>query len=137
MRMALFPQPLRMRSGPARDGLLLQWPALAIAVVMAALFGFLSGAVRDVGFSSGVVAADQSPETPHLVKREPLRALASAERKDGNGTHWGGHDGMLVPRSVVLDPPIYSVAVALHISSGPETLPYWPGSLPRAPPASV
>ncbi|CDN48227.1 Hypothetical protein RG540_CH20580 [Neorhizobium galegae bv. orientalis str. HAMBI 540] len=133
--MALFPQDKRMRDGREQESLLSRWPVFAAALLIAALFGLLSGVVKDVQFPRGVLSADKSSDTPHLTKREPLRALAAMDRKDGTGAHWPTGDGALEARAIEISFPIFVSAFASKPSSDPTAHPFWHGSLPRAPPA--
>ncbi|EUB96249.1 hypothetical protein PMI07_001851 [Rhizobium sp. CF080] len=135
--MALFPQDKRMRDGREQESLLSRWPVFAAALLIAALFGLLSGVVKDVQFPRGAVSADKSGDTPHLSKREPLRALAAMDRKDGTGAQWHTGDGALEARAIEISFPIFVSAVASKPSSDPAIYPFWHGSLPRAPPAGA
>ncbi|OHV76607.1 hypothetical protein [Rhizobium sp. LCM 4573] len=94
--------PLRSRTkiDKTRESLPLRWPVLAAAMLIAAFFGLISGVVKEVRVPGGVLAAEGNSEIPHLTKREPLRAVLSADRKDGGGPHWTGHDGALEARAV-------------------------------------
>jgi len=132
--MAEFPQARRVRRGRDEDGLVSRWSLLAATLFLTAIFGLLSGAVRDVQFSRGVQAADSGTETPHLTKREPLRALAAADRKDSTGAHAAHAGGALVPHFIEIRFPLYASAIAPAQSSTRPALTFWPGSLPRAPP---
>lgn len=133
--MAPFPQDKRIRNKRDADRLPSRWPLFAAALLIAALFGLLSGVVRDAQFPRGIQSADRSSDAPHLSKREPLRAIVSADRKDSAGAHWQTGDGALVPRSLEIAFPLFASLLAPGSSSGPATLSFWPGSLPRAPPA--
>ncbi|MDR6818540.1 hypothetical protein J2X76_003717 [Neorhizobium sp. 2083] len=133
--MALFPRDKRTRNGRRQESLLSRWPVFAAALLIAALFGLLSGVVKDVQFPRGAVSADKSNDTPHLTKREPLRALAAMDRKDGTGAHWQTAGGALEARAIEISFPVFASAFASKQSSDPATSPFWHGSLPRAPPA--
>ncbi len=133
--MALFPQDKRMRDGRGQESLLSRWPVFAAALLIAALFGLLSGVVKDVQFPRGVLSADKNSDTLHLTKREPLRALAAMDRKDGTGTHWHMGGGALEARAVEISFPIFVSAFAAKPSFRRAVYPFWHGSLPRAPPA--
>jgi len=133
--MALFPQDRRTRRREGdEDRLLSRWPVFAAALLIAALFGLLSGVVKDVQFPRGVQSADKGSDTPHFSKREPLRALAAAERRDGTGAHAAGNDGAILPHSVGIAFPVQASALWLNRSHDPSPFAFWPGSLPRAPP---
>jgi len=132
--MAEFPQARRIRRERDEDGLVSRWSLLAAALFLTAIFGLLSGVVRDVQFPRGVQAADSGSETPHLTKREPLRALAAADRKDSTGTQASHGGGALVPNFVEIEFFLFASAIAPALSSSRPALSFWPGSLPRAPP---
>jgi hypothetical protein len=135
--MALFPRSKRMTSEHGRDNLPPRWTLLAAALLIAGLFGFLTGAVKDAQFTRGVQAAAKGPETPHLAKRDPFRAVATAERKDSTGNHSPEPGGALVPRldgiAFFADMRLASLPAASIFADRP----YWPGPLPRAPPHSA
>ncbi|MBW6424625.1 hypothetical protein KX729_24545 [Rhizobium sp. XQZ8] len=123
-----------MRRERDEDGLVSRWSVLAAALFLTAIFGLLSGVVRDVQFPRGVQAADSGSETPKLTKREPLRALAAADRKDSTGTHAAHGGGALVPHFTEIEFPLLSSTVAPALSAARPALTFWPASLPRAPP---
>ena len=133
--MALFPQDKRMRDGREQENHLSRWPVFAAALLIAALFGLLSSVVKDVQFPRGILAADRTSDTPHLTKREPLRALAAMDRKDATGAHWHTGGGALEASAIGISFPIFVPAFASKPSSDPAASPFWHGSLPRAPPA--
>jgi hypothetical protein len=135
--MALFPQDKRIRGERDELNLPSRWPAIAAALLIAALFGLLSGVVKDVQISRGIQSAGKSTDAPHLSKREPLRALAATDRKDGAGSHSANADGALVPRFTAIVFPLYSAAQAPNAIAETRRLRFWPGSLPRAPPRAV
>jgi hypothetical protein len=137
MRMALFPQDKRTRNGREQESHLSRWPVFAAALLIAALFGLLSSVVKDVQFPRGILSADRTSDTPHLTKREPLRALAALDRKDATGAHWPAGGGALEARAIEIAFPIFVPAFASKPSSHPAASPFWHGSLPRAPPARV
>lgn len=132
--MAEFPQARRMRRRRDENGLVSRWSLLAVALFLAAIFGLLSGVVRDVQFPRGVQAAGSGSETPHLTKREPLRALAAADRKDSTGTQVAHGGGTLIPNFVEIEFFLFTSAIAPALSSIRPDQSFWPGSLPRAPP---
>lgn len=92
----------RTKAERARETLVLRWQTLALAMLVAALFGLLSGVAREVRLPGGVLAAEGNPETPHLAKREPLRAVLSADRKDAGAAHWNGFGGSLQANALEL-----------------------------------
>ncbi|MBP2558926.1 hypothetical protein J2T08_003415 [Neorhizobium galegae] len=133
--MALFPQDKRTRDGREQESHLSRWPVFAAALLIAALFGLLSGVVKDVQFPRGILSADRTSDAPNLTKREPLRALAATDRKDATGAHWHTGGGALEASAVEISFPIFVPAFASKPSSGSAESPFWHGSLPRAPPA--
>ncbi|MFB9947276.1 hypothetical protein ACFFP0_00375 [Rhizobium puerariae] len=124
-----------MKSERDEDSLLSRWPVFAAALLIAALFGLFSGVVKDVQSPRGIQSADRNGDTPHLSKREPLRAVAAADRKDGSGTHSASDGDAPVPHAIEIAFPRYASAITPGVSAGLKTLPFWPGSRPRAPPA--
>ena len=64
--MALFPPDKRMKRKRGEDGFLSCWPVFAAALLIASLFGLLSGVVRDVQFPRGIQSADKSTDAPHF-----------------------------------------------------------------------
>jgi hypothetical protein len=132
--MAEFPQARRTRRKRDEDGLVSRWSLFAAALFLTAIFGLLSGVVRDVQFPRGVQASDGGSETPHLTKREPLRALAAADRKDSAGTHSAHDGGALLPHFVEIEFVLFASAIAPALLSSRPASSFWPGSLPRAPP---
>jgi len=133
--MALFPRDKRTRNGRRQESLLSRWPVFAAALLIAALFGLLSGVVKEVQSPRGVLSADKGSDAPHLTKREPLRALAAMDRKDGTSAYWQAGGGALEARAIEIGFPVFVSAFASKPSSGPAASPFWHGSLPRAPPA--
>ena len=102
----------RTKAERARETLVLRWQTLALAMLVAALFGLLSGVAREVRLPGGVLAAEGNPETPHLAKREPLRAVLSADRKDAGAAHWNGFDGSLLANALELPLRLSGPAIA-------------------------
>lgn len=128
--------PLRSRTKveETRESLPLRWPVLAAAMLIAAFFGLISGVVKEVRVPAGVLAAEGNSEIPHLTKREPLRAVLSADRKDG-GAHWTGHDGALEARAVETAFRSGSSALALPLPAAAALPAVGRAFQPRAPPA--
>ncbi|WP_105373502.1 hypothetical protein [Neorhizobium huautlense] len=135
--MALFPQHRRIRGERDELGLVSRWPAIAVALLIAALIGLLSGVVKDVQIARGIQSAGKSTDTPHLSKREPLRALAATDRKDGTASHSANADSALTLRSTDIAFPLYSSAETPNAAATTRSFRFWPGSLPRAPPFAV
>ncbi|MEQ1405803.1 hypothetical protein ABK249_12740 [Neorhizobium sp. Rsf11] len=132
--MALFPPDKRMKRGRDEDRLLSRWPVFAAALLIAALFGLLSGVVKDAQFPRGIQSADKGTDAPHLSKREPLRSLVATDRKEGTSAQSTSADGALVPGSAEITFPFHASAITPNPSSDPAAFAFWPGSLPRAPP---
>ncbi len=132
--MTPFPQDQRMRAESGEDTLFARWSLLAAGLLLAAVFGFLSCMTRDVPFSRVFPSADKTSNTPHLGKRDPPRALAAADRKDGGATHSTAADGSLVPRSVEFSRLPQPTAKAVYAFAPPGVPRSWRGLMPRAPP---
>ncbi|WP_162894879.1 hypothetical protein [Rhizobium terrae] len=126
-----------MRREREEDRLWSRWPVFAAALLIAALFGILSGAVKDAQFPRGLQSAGKGTETPHLSKREPIRALAAADRKDGAGAYASSSDGALLAGTISPTFPVYAAAIAPALSIIHPALSHWPAPLPRAPPAAA
>lgn len=135
--MAPFPRQRPMRSEREEERLFSRWTTFAAALLMAALFGLLSGTARDGQFPRGVQSADRNTDTPHFAKREPIRALAAADRKDGAGTQNTTGDGALVPASPGIAFPAHVSVVTTVFAAASPALSHWPTSLPRAPPSGA
>lgn len=139
--MAEIPQDRRTGYGRDGENFLPRWFVLVLVlllpVLLTTVFGMLSGVVRDMHHARGLQSADNETETPHLAKRDPLRALAAAGRRDGNGTQPQAADGTLAPQSLQVALPIYfplgETAGTTNVFSPARR----PGSLPRAPPVTA
>jgi hypothetical protein len=131
--MAVFPRETHTESLNAQDHFLSRWifPAAAFLIV---LLGLLPGLVKDVELWRGLQAADKASETPHLSKREPLRALAATDRKEGAGIHTADADGAVLPESADTAYLPTMPATAANLSAEIAPISYWPAPLPRAPP---
>jgi len=127
--------PLRNRKKAERARLdLARLPILAAAFLIA-LFGLLAGTPRNGDLAASARPLDdRSDRSPALTKREPLRAITVADRKDGAGGHISTDDGLPAPAFFVLPAHIHVAAQATHRAT--QLLPRigWPGTLPRAPP---
>lgn len=132
--MAVFPRETHKGSLNAQEIFLSRW-MLLVAASFFVFFGLLPGLVKDVEIRRGLQSADRNNDNPHFAKREPLRALASAERKDGTGAHAADADGALRPRSAEIAYPAKSGRTAPSLFTTPLAAAFWPGPLPRAPPA--
>lgn len=135
--MALFPQDRRITGERDEPGLASCWPLVAAALLIAALLGLLSSVVRDVQIPRGIQSAGKSSDAPHLSKREPLRALAATDRKDGTASHSANADGALALYSTEITFPLYSSAQTPNATARTRGFRFWHGSLPRAPPLAV
>ncbi|RWX78399.1 hypothetical protein EPK99_07200 [Neorhizobium lilium] len=125
-----------MDSLDARDRLLRRWPVVAIALLIL-LLGSLPGIVREAELWRSLQASGSNADTPYFGKREPLRALAALERKDGQGSQWLSSDGILIPTTIELDAPDYIRSLTNDFGAPALHLPFWPGPLPRAPPPAA
>lgn len=135
--MAVLPLRNRNRTNDARIDLA-RLPVLAAAFLIA-LFGLLAGTPRSNGdlTASARPLDDRSDRSPALTKRDPVRAVTIAERKDGSGGQTASDDGLPPPDFFVLSVPPFSAALAAELSVAPSRRIGWPGTLPRAPPTSV
>jgi hypothetical protein len=132
--MAPFPRKQRIVLKRERAWPLSRLPILAATILIAALFGLLPNVVKDGYWSRGAQASDKGTDVPHLTKRDPIRAVAAADRKDASSPYGPGDDALLAP-------PWYELPTRYGDGSvtGPRrTLPlapsYWHAALPRAPP---
>jgi hypothetical protein len=128
--------PLRKwKSHPHAQSDLARWPVLAAAFLIA-LFGLLAGTPRNADLIASARAADdRSQRSPLLAKRDHLRAVTVAERKDGTGSPLSHDDGFALPPFWSLNLHHYAAARALDRQHAPLERNGWPGALPRAPPA--
>jgi hypothetical protein len=134
--MAVFP--LRNRKKAKRAQIdLARLPVLAAAFLIA-LFGLLAGTPRngDIAASARPID-DRSDRAPALTKREPLRAITVADRKDGTSSHFSSADGLPAPVFFVLPAHLYAAAKAPSRQALPVDRASWPGALPRAPPTAA
>lgn len=132
--MAVFPRETRLADLTARDHLPARWSVLAAALLIA-LFGLISGLARDGEFARGLQSSDKSADSPHFSKREPLRAIAPAERREQTASHWLGVDGALIPSVATLVFPLNGTAPEKAAALDPHGAAFWPVPLPRASPA--
>jgi hypothetical protein len=131
--MAVWPLRHRKKGSSARADLA-RLPVL-VAAFLIALFGLLPGTPRntDVAVSARPLD-DRSDRAPALTKRDPVRAVAIAERKDGAGSHFSNDEGFVPPSVIVLADHDHVAARApcchrIAVDDGT-----WPGARPRAPP---
>ena len=131
--MAVFP--LRNRSkGERVQADLARLPVLAAAFLIA-LFGLLAGSPRNTEIATSARPMDdRSDRSPALTKREPLRAVSVAERKDATGAHASTDEGLPAPQFFALPAHIYTAAKAPDHKNALFAGDDWPGALPRAPP---
>ncbi|MDE1158380.1 MAG: hypothetical protein PW791_08905 [Neorhizobium sp.] len=134
--MAVFPRETRLADMTARDHLPVRWSVLAAALLIA-FFGLISGLARDGEFARGLQSTDKSADSPHFAKREPMRAIAPAERRDQTTSHWLDLDGALLPSIAVLAFPQNGIVPEKAAALAPHGAAYWPVPLPRASPNSI
>ncbi|WP_220324616.1 hypothetical protein [Rhizobium wenxiniae] len=109
-------------------------PVLAAAFLIA-LFGLLAGSPRNTDIAASARPVDdRSDRSPALTKREPLRAVSIAERKDGTGNHASTDEGLPAPQFFALPAKIYTAAQAPGHKNALFSGDDWPSALPRAPP---
>jgi hypothetical protein len=134
--MAVFPREAHVEGPDGQDHFLRRWPVFAIALLIL-LLGSLPGIVREAELWRSLQASGSNSDALHLAKREPLRALAALERKEGQASQWLGADGMLVPAADTIVAPGHLRITAQDIPESAARLPFWPAPLPRAPPRTV
>ncbi len=134
--MAVFP--LRNRKMGLRvQADLARLPVLAAAFLIA-LFGLLAGSPRNTDIATAARPVDdRSDRSPALTKREPLRAVSIAERKDGTGSHASTDEGLPAPQFFALSAQIYAAARGQGHKNAVIARDDWPSALPRAPPVSA
>lgn len=132
--MVLFPLHKRTRPERDEDVLFSRWTVFAAALLIAALFGLLSGVVKDAQFPRGVQSADKSSDAPNLSKREPLRSLVATDRTERAGAQSTSSDGALVPGLAEITFAFHASATTPSPSFDRAAFAFWPASLPRAPP---
>jgi hypothetical protein len=132
--MAVLPKGTRTGCSNAQDILLSRW-VLFVAASLIVFMGLLPGLAKDAQLFRGLQSADRNTDTPHLTKREPLRALAAADRKDSAGTHIADADGAILPGLAEITYPADRTVAVSDLFASPFVANFWPGSLPRAPPA--
>jgi hypothetical protein len=135
--MAPFPRDLRTMWKRGAAWPLSRLPLLAATIILAAFFGLMPGASKDGQSPRGLQASDRGSDTPHLSKRDPVRALAAADRKDASGTHGTGDGGILAPARHETRLLMAAGMLAGNTATPSATPDYWPAPLPRAPPKSV
>jgi hypothetical protein len=136
MRMAVLPLPKRKKGHRAQSDLA-RLPVLAAAFLIA-LFGLIAGAPRNVELTAAARPIDdRSDRSPALTKRDGLRAISIAERKDSSSGHIATDDGLPPPALFVLATHRYAAARALDYRHPSLKRITWPGALPRAPPLAA
>lgn len=134
--MAVLPLPKR-KNGARVGSNLARLPVLAAAFLIA-LFGLLAGAPRNVDLAAAARPIDdRSDRSPALTKRDGLRAVTIAERKDNSGGHIATDDGLPPPAFFALATHHYAAARALDYRHPSLKRITWPGALPRAPPLAA
>jgi hypothetical protein len=134
--MAVFPRETRLAELAARDHLPARWSLLAAALLIA-FFGLISGLARDGEFSRGLQSTDKSADSPHFAKREPLRAVAPAERREQTAGHWLDLDGALLPSIAAISFSQGGTVPAKAADLDPHGAAFWPVPLPRASPQNA
>lgn len=131
--MAVFPLRNRKKGGRVQADLA-RLPVLAAAFLIA-LFGLLAGSPRNAEIATSARPVDD--RSPVLTKRDPLRAVSIAERKDGAGAHASNNEGLPAPQFVALPAVNYATARASGHNNAVIAGDDWPSALPRAPPVST
>ena len=134
--MAVFPREAHVEGLNGQDHFLRRWPVFAVALLVL-LLGSLPGVVREAEIWRSLQPSGSNSDTPHIAKREPLRALAALDRKDGQSSQWLSADGMLLPSALQLIVPGQRRITANEPPKEAVRLPFWPAPLPRAPPRTV
>ncbi len=130
--MAVFPR--KRKNGLHARSDLARLPVLAAAFLIA-FFGLVTGAPRNADIAASARAVDdRSDRTPSLSKRDPIRAVSIADRKDGASSHFSGDDGLPASAFFALPEVLYTAARAPADGRSPVERDMWPGALPRAPP---
>lgn len=134
--MAVFP--LRNRKMGLRvQADLARLPVLAAAFLIA-LCGLLAGSPRNTDIATSARPVDdRSDRSPALTKREPLRAVSIADRKDGTGSHASTDEDLPAPQFFALSAQIYAAARGQGHKNAVIARDDWPSALPRAPPVSA
>jgi hypothetical protein len=136
MRMAVLPLPKR-KNGPRAEIDLARLPVLAAAFLIA-FFGLIAGVPRNADLAvSARPIDDRTDRSPAVSKRDPIRAVTIAERKDGASGHVASDDGLPPPAFFVLATHHYAAALALEYRSAAIERHTRPGALPRAPPLAA
>lgn len=134
--MAVFPLRNRKTGGRVQADLA-RLPVLAAAFLIA-LFGLLAGSPRNADIATSARPVDdRSDRSPALTKRDPLRAVSIAERKDNTGNQASIDNGLPAPRFFALPANAYASAKAPSHKNALFSADDWPGALPRAPPVAV
>lgn len=134
--MAVFPLRNRKKGGRVQADLA-RLTVLAAAFLIA-LFGLLAGSPRNAEIATSARPVDdRSDRSPALTKRDPLRAVSIAERKDGAGSHASNNEGLPAPQFVALPAVNYATARASGHNNAVIASDDWPSALPRAPPVST
>lgn len=134
--MAVFPLRNRKTGGRVQADLA-RLPVLAAAFLIA-LFGLLAGSPRNADIATSARPVDdRSDRSPALTKRDPLRAVSIAERKDSTGNQAAIDNGLPAPQFFALPANVYASAKAPGHKNAWFAADDWPGALPRAPPVSA
>jgi hypothetical protein len=135
-RMAVFPAGTRETARCAQDKFLSQWPVFAAALLIA-FVALVSGGLRDSQAILRIAhSSEKSSETPQASKRDPIRTLATAERKEAGPSQWSGSSGALAFNASALTIPDFAQAIASPLGDTNPFGTHWPVPLPRAPPSA-
>ncbi len=140
--MIVFPRETLARRLASQDSILRRRPVLAAApllvlALLVLLLGTLPGFAREAALCRGLQTLGSKGDIPTLAKREPLRALAALERKDGQGSQWLSADGFLVPAPVAAGIPTGIHWYLGSLGKALDRSPFWPAPLARAPPLAA
>jgi len=133
-RMAVFPAGTRETARCAQDKLPSQW-AVFVAALLIAFVALVSGGLRDSQAILRIAhSSEKSSETPQASKRDPIRTLATADRREAGPSQWSGADGALAFTASTLTIPEFAQAIASALTDANPIGTHWPAPLPRAPP---
>lgn len=130
--------PLRHRKRGLRTRTDLARVPVLVAAFLIALFGFLPATPRSTDITASARPLDdRSDRSPALTKRDPIRAVAIAERKDGAGGHFAHDDGFVPPAFFIHAADEHAAARLPSYQDMATAGSPWPGARPRAPPLAA
>lgn len=132
--MAVFPKETPGTIDDVQAGMLARWQVLAAALLIA-FVGLVAGTVREGQAHRIVQSATKNASAPSFAKREPMRAPAVIERRDGSALHFGGLDGVSTAGIAPFERHVLLAAAMRSRARAAPTAPFWSAALPRAPPA--